>query len=177
VQRLDPLARRIHQLLHVEGHRADQLEHLARDESGRLMSKADIEAALGRLDAAMQGREPVRRPQLVPLTVVSSEGEERERLLPDSAADAETLLIEAQERKREEEVLDALSTALLRLPEDARTYLRHRFMAEPPLPPRRIAALMGLPVEDLYRRRGRWEEALRAELEKLGVGKFAMSSV
>lgn len=177
VQKLDPLARRVHHLLHVDGHHADQLEHLVRDGSGRLVPKTEIEAALARLDATMHGREPARRPQLVPLTIVSSDGEERERLLPDSTADAETLLIEAQDRERQDAALEALSTALLRLPEEARTYLRHRFMVEPPLPPRRIAQLMGLPVEDLYRRRARWEAALRAELGKLGVGNLAMPSV
>jgi len=99
------------------------------------------------------------------------------RPLPNDAPSPESLAIAAEERDRQEVALDAVAAAMARLPGDARTYLQHRFMGDPPLPPRRIAELMRLPIEELYRRRRGWENLLRAELERLGIDKFSEPSV
>lgn len=177
VQRLDPLARRIYRLLHVEGHRADQLEHLVRDAAGQPLPKAEIVAAVSRLDTVLGAHAPLGRPRAVSLTVVSADGEQRDRPLPNDAPSPEALLIASEERTRQEAALDAVTAAMASLPDDARAYLHHRFMQDPPLPPRRIAELMGLPIEELYRRRRRWEDLMRAELRCLGIDKFPDLSV
>lgn len=178
VQRLDATARRIHRLLHVEGLRADQLGQVVRDEAGNLLPQDEIAAALTRLDRTLGGRPPSRgRPRIVSLTTVSADGEERERRLPVEAPSPEDIALAEEARGRQEAALEALSSALARLPDEARTYLRHRFLAEPVLPPRQIADRMGLPVEEIYRRRRQWEDLLRAELRAAGVEKFAGPSV
>lgn len=176
VQRLDPLARRIYRLLHIEGHRADQLEHLVRDTAGLPVPAAVVAAALERLDGSLGAQVPTSRPRPVPLTVVAADGETIERPLPDSAPSPEALVIAAAERDRREAALDAVALALGRLPTEARTYLELRF-GDPPAAPRAIAGRMGLPVEELYRRRRLWEAMMRRELSRLGVDEFPEVSV
>lgn len=178
VQRLDPLARELYRLLHVGGHRVDQLPDLVRDVAGRPLPEQSLKAALQRLDAALPAHAPLPgRPHAVGLTVADEDGGERERPLPLTVSSPEDIVLSGEERRRHDSILDALAEAMAVLPGDARTYLEHRFLADPPLPPRRIAERMGLPVETLYRLRGRWEDELRAELRRRGVEKFAAPSV
>lgn len=178
VQKLDPLARRLYRLLHVERHRADQLGDLVRDADGNRVPEPALSQALARLDQAIPAFAPASgRPRPVGLTIVVDGQDERERPLPVEAPSPEDVAIAEEERRNRERVLDILAQALAELPPEARAYLHYRFLADPPLPPRRIADEMGVPVEDLYRMRGRWEGMLRGELLRRGVENFAVPSV
>lgn len=178
VQKLDPLARRLYRLLHVDRHRADQLGDLVRDADGNRVSGPALAQALARLDAAVPAFAAIGgRPRPVGLTIVVDGEGERERPLPVEAPSPEDVAIAEEERRSRERVLDVLAQALGGLPPEARAYLQYRFLADPPLPPRRIAGEMGLPIEDLYRLRGRWEGMLRTELRRLGVENFPDPSV
>lgn len=178
VQKLDPLARKLYRLLHVERHRADQLGDLVRDAAGNRVPDEVLSQALARLDATIPAYAPEGgRPRPVGLTVaVAGEGE-RERPLPVEVPSPEDVVLAEEDRRSREQVMDILAQALAGLPEEARTYLHYRFLADPPLPPRRIAGEMGMAVEDLYRMRGRWEDLLRTELGRRGVENFPMPSV
>lgn len=178
VQKLDPLARQLYRLLHIEHHRADQLGDLVRDASGMRLPEAVLSQALARLDAAIPAFAAASgRPRPVGLTLAADGDGERERPLPVVSPSPEDVVIADEERRNRERVLDALAQALAGLPEEARAYLQYRFLADPPLPPRRIADEMGLSVEDLYRLRGRWEGMLRAELRRRSVENFPVPSV
>lgn len=109
--------------------------------------------------------------------MLTPEGEEQERILPHDAASAEEIALAREARQQRETAFDALAAALAGLPEQARTYLHLRFMAEPPLPPRQIARQLGVAVDELYRKRRQWEDLLRSELHKRGITKFPEPSV
>lgn len=177
IKRLGPLERRAYALVHLQGYRADQLPQLLRGDDGRTLPAAEATRLLAAVDAALGGRPPAPPPRAVSLTVTTAGGAEVERVLPAVAESPEQALSSRRERGAMEHAMEALATALARLPAEARSYIQHRFLAEPPLPPRRIAALMGLPVDDLYRRRAGWERQLRHELAVLGIDKFPGPSV
>lgn len=178
VQKLDPLARKLYRLLHIQRHRADQLGDLVRDADGNRVPDAVLSQALARLDAAIPPYAPEGgRPRPVGLTVSVAGEDDRERPLPVEAPSPEDVVLGDEERRGRERVLDILAQALAGLPQEARAYLHYRFLADPPLPPRRIAGEMGVAVEDLYRMRGRWEDLLRTELRRRGVENFPMPSV
>lgn len=174
---LDALAQEIFRLLHVQQVRADHLALHLRDTAGNPIPQSEIDARVARLDAAMAGRLPQRRPRSVPLTIRRHDKGEIERPLPVAFPSAEDGILANEDAMQIERAVDALEAAMAELPEDARLYLRLRFLAEPPLPPRKIAEVMNLPVEALYTQRQHWERLLRTALRTRGVEKFPIPSV
>jgi RNA polymerase primary sigma factor len=177
IRRLDPLGRRAWHLVHVQGYRADQLPLMLRDASGALLPEDEARRVLERVEAALGGRSPQPQPRLVALTLQDGEGREWERPLPQSAPSPEDCLGIARDRAELEKACAALAAAMARLPAEARQYLRLRFLEQPPLPPRRIAERLSLPVEELYRSRKAWEALLLKELRAEGVENFPLSTV
>lgn len=177
IRRLGDLERQAFHLVHVQGYRADQLPEMLRDQDGRRLSRADALRILARAEEAIEHRPPLGQPRAIPLTMTGADGEERERPLPVTAPSPEESLAGEQDRRALERACEGLATAMARLPHEARLYLQLRFLEDPPMPPRRIAERLGLPVEELYRRRKTWEAQLRAELRIEGVENFPVTSV
>ncbi|CAA7617121.1 sigma-70 family RNA polymerase sigma factor [Magnetospirillum sp. SS-4] len=177
IRRMEPLERRAFDLIYVQGLTAEDLPDRLRDAQGRRLPRVEAMRVLHRVDAALGGHAPPPRPRHVPLTVTTPDGSEHERPLPHHAASPEDETRGLRDRAAMEAACEVLATALARLPAEARLYLHYRFLADPPLPPRRIAEIMRLPVEDLYRRRKSWEGMLLDQLKAAGVEKFPLASV
>lgn len=171
IRKLGDLERRAYNLVHIQGYRADQLPDVLS------LPAAEALPALDRAEAALGHRVVQPAPRMVPLTLVDGDGREWERPLPHWAPSPEEALSTAQERNDLERACAALAAAMARLPALARQYLRLRFLEVPPLAPRHIARRLGLPVDELYRRRKSWEALLLDELRTEGVEKFPLPPV
>jgi RNA polymerase primary sigma factor len=89
--------------------------------------------------------------------------------VPDHGATPEEQLLEAEEERTRNELLEAVKAAAGELPADERLYLQIVCSASDPLPAREIARTMQLPVEEIYRlkqRTQRWLANLASRLEK-----------
>lgn len=99
------------------------------------------------------------------------------RGLEDGGPNPEESLIGREDDDGLTSAVNALMEAMSALPEEGRTYLTLRFLDDPPLKPQQIALLLGMPVQELYRQRSQWENALLNELQEKGIEKFPDLSV
>jgi RNA polymerase primary sigma factor len=89
--------------------------------------------------------------------------------LADSSPTPEDFMLLAEEERSRAALVAAVKAAAADLPTDERLYLQIVFAATGPLPARDIAALMGFPVEEVYRlkqRTHKWLKAMAVQFEK-----------
>ncbi len=180
IEKLPALEQQIFRQIQWHRTRADELIHTLRDSDGHAYESSEIQAALATVDKIIAEINTPERP--TGRNTIRIDGDDNLALavtsrLSDSGATPEEAVIEAQSDTAWEKLLSCLSIAMERLPEDARLYLRYRYLEIPPLAPRDIAPLMRIPITEIYRRRQSWETALAAELSSLGIDNLEALSV
>jgi RNA polymerase primary sigma factor len=89
--------------------------------------------------------------------------------LADPAPTPEDCILLAEEERNGAALVAAVKAAVADLPADGQLYLQTIFSASEPLPARKIARLIGCPVEEVYRlrkRTQRWLKDMAVQLQK-----------
>jgi len=127
----------------------------------------DLQKVLDQLKPAIiKARDLGARPQHV--SVDTDEGQSTAGAIADQNT-PESELIEEEARQVEEAFLARISREAASLPGDERLYLQLKLQASEPLPPRDIARVMGVSVEQIYslsQRTDRWVKRLASDARK-----------
>ena len=171
VARLSQLDQDIYAAIIWNSHPADA-DRLAMTMRGRFdkdPDAADIRQAMERL-AKLGPLVPPAASGRSRMVSLDSPGDDDEALaVPDHGATPEEQLLEAEEERTRNELLEAVKAAAAELPADERLYLQIVCAASDPLPAREIARSMQLPVEEVYRlkqRAQRWSASVAGRLER-----------
>ena len=140
-----------------------------------------LAAALQRVEAIMAKRKgdggAGRAASALSLDDQKGAGAAIARGLEDSAPNPEEALIGLEAKDNLERAVEFLMAAMAALPEEGRAYLTLRFLEDPPLKPKQIAPILGMPVKEIYRQRSHWEKQLFSELRVRGIEVFPGLSV
>jgi RNA polymerase primary sigma factor len=103
------------------------------------------------------------------ISIDADDGIAKVQTLASSALTAEDILLEQEEQRDREALLNIVKREADALPSADRLYLQLVFQSNGPLPPREVAKLMAIPVEDVYRlkqRVERWMKQIALSLQK-----------
>lgn len=176
IRALPALERACFKLLYGEGLTIDQLPNALANQLGRDLDPPCLRGAVKRMEGALTRARAAGwngESKTESLDAKVDAGMEFASLGPDP----EAALAERQEQDMLEVALNGLERAMARLPETPRLYLHYRFLADPPLAPKRIAAMLGLGVDELYKQRKNWERLLLDALRTEEVKNFPLPSV
>jgi len=150
---------------------------LAEALAGSLTSEPDIHQLRGALDDLAQPIAAARAAALGgELVSLDADAAAPDLLaLADPGASAEDQLVADEEERARAAFLESVRRAGLQLPPEDRLYLQIMLEASEPMPPRAIAKVMALPVEEVYRLRQKTQRWLREMASQ--AANFAEASV
>jgi RNA polymerase primary sigma factor len=178
IQRLPELEQEIFRLLHWDGLNKQELFEVSRDETGKPFPKERMEEALARVTTALSTRSSGGEGVLAGILGLSFGSKAQSQAWNGTETldyrSPEGALMESEEQKTEQRVLQVVQDALSRLSVEERLYVEHRFYTDPPRPPREIACLMGRSEQEIYKIRKQVMSSLKSVLKAKGIDKFPL---
>ena len=138
---------------------ADRLAAALRGKLEQDPTLAEIAESVARLAGIARLERPSPATEAISIDALLDEGGALS--IPGSSPTPEDYLLLFEEEQRRTALFATVNVAAEKLPTDERLYLQILFSANEPLPARRIAKLMGCPVEEIYRLKQRTQKWLK----------------
>jgi len=171
IQRLGELDQQIYRWLCWSGH--SEREVLL--QGSALASEEMVSAAIERVRKAAGGGRSAPRQGFEELAADDNLGSSHGA--SHSVASPEGELLEHEQEKRRELLLEKLRDLLRALPSPHQLYVRLRFFDDPPLAPWRIADVMRLGEKEIYKIRQEVQQTLRRKLAEAGYRAESLSQL